>query len=81
MISFVCIQSLSPDPVLAFPKVSEHAIETTLALDSQHFLLPILKLTIFLLGINTFPAPLLEEGHADVQIQVVCRCGTFILLV
>lgn len=55
MISFVCIQSLSPGPALASPRAPEHAIEATLALDYGHFLLPVLRLTIFLLDINTFP--------------------------
>lgn len=59
MISFVCIQSLSPGAELASPRAPEHAIEATLTLDYGHFLLPVLRLTIFLLDISTFPSMLL----------------------
>lgn len=59
IISFVCIQSLSPGPASASPRAPEHPIKATLALDYGHFLLPVLRLAIFLLDLNTFPPMLL----------------------
>lgn len=73
MIPSVCVQSLSPVPALAFPKVSEHTRETTLTLDSDYFLLPILRLTLSVLDICTYP-------HCSRKVmQDICRC-TFILI-